>query len=171
MGKCVVFILMLLMMPGAQAQTACPSGVTPGSAQCGPSPTYHGVGNASTGTYQPPAPVVMQQKWADRWGAIVMDENQPILGTSSGEKNKRTAEKKALSECKSKGGTKCFVSLSYYNQCAVMLASKGGGAKAYSGPTIKNALDYGMKRCNAEGKECSLYYTNCSMSEEYWVRQ
>ena len=33
-----------------------------------------------------PSPIVMQQKWADRWGAIVMDKNQPIIGTSTGKK-------------------------------------------------------------------------------------
>ena len=171
MGKRILFVLLLLIMPRAQAQTACPTGVAPGSAQCGPSPTYHGVGNASTGTYQPPAPVVMQQKWADRWGTIAYDELNPIIGTATGMKNRRISEKTALSQCRSKGGQKCKIAISYYNQCAALLAAKGGGLVTGNAASAEQAVKLGMNQCKEQGSDCSVYYTNCSMSEQYWVRQ
>lgn len=118
-----------------------------------------------------PSPIVMQQKWADRWGSIVTDEVQPIIGTSTGIKNKRLAEKQAISDCKNKGGTKCSVVLTYHNQCGVMLAKKGGGVIAARAPTIDAAVDYGKELCKKDGVNCEVYYTNCSMSEQYWVRQ
>ncbi len=171
MGKHTLFVLLLLIMPGAQAQTACPTGVAPGSAQCGPSPTYHGIGNASAGTYQPPAPVVMQQKWADRWGTIAYDELNPIIGTATGMKNRRIAEKTALSQCRSKGGKKCKVATAYYNQCAVLFAIRGGGLTWATGKDVKSAQSYGMEGCRKDNSQCEAIYENCSMSESYWVRQ
>lgn len=130
--------------------------------------TYGQPGQTSPVT---PSPIVMQQKWADRWGAIATDEIKPIMGASTGKKNKKLAQADALAKCREQGGKKCSLLLTYHNQCAAMLAKERGGVVAAGSPTIDGAVDYGMQICKKDGVNCRVYYTNCSMSESYWVRQ
>ena len=130
--------------------------------------TYGQPGQTSPVT---PSPIVMQQKWADRWGTIAYDELNPIIGTATGMKNRRIAEKTALSQCRSKGGKKCKVATAYYNQCAVLFAIRGGGLTWATGKDVKSAQSYGMEGCRKDNSQCEAIYENCSMSEQYWVRQ
>lgn len=171
MYRLIITLIYLILCGAVQAQTACPSGVAPGSAQCGPSSEYHDVESASRAvTYQPSVPVVIKRKWADRWGTIAYDELNPIIGTSSGIKSKRAAVNTALSDCRSKGGKNCKVATAYYNQCVTLFAIRGGGLTWATGKDIKAAQNFGMEGCRKDKVQCDLIYSNCSMSEEYWER-
>lgn len=160
-----ISLLLLLTIPLAavrvNAQTACPSGVTPGSAQCGPSPVYHGISGSTNSVYRPtPQPII---KYADRWGAIATDGPKGILGTAVGMKNKRAAEKKALSDCVSKGGD-CKIKLAFFNQCA-SLVSGNEWFYVQSAPTEQEAKNNGIERCAKEDIGCRVHYYACSMAE------
>lgn len=167
MCRLVLTIAALLLSPGiTQAQTACPTGVAPGSPQCGPSPAYHGVSNSTSPSnhYVVPQPIVIKMKWADRWGAIAVDGEAGSLGGVVGMKNKKLAEKAALEECKTNGGSKCTVSVAYRNQCSALIV----GQKNYytqRAPELAQVKDLGMKYCNQQDTNCRIYYADCSMSQ------
>ena len=114
--------------------------------------------------------IIVRHKWADRWGAMVADNINPVIGFSTGAKSKRDALRLAKSDCLSKGGRGCDNLFAYRNQCAVMIAVKGGGAYYQSAPYVETAEGAGMKRC-AENKEiCQVIYSNCSLPEAVPIR-
>lgn len=140
----------------AWAQTACPNGVPPGSPQCGPSPTYHGV-TPTPSVPRPPTP-----KWATRWGAIAIDDPNSIAGAVVGKRSKRQAEKSAIAECKARGGWDCHVRIAYRDQCAVIVWGKKKYSTA-SAATKEQAVQIGMQICNAGDIDCQVYYEDCSL--------
>lgn len=61
----------------------------------------------SRGTSQPPVqqqPIIIRHEWADRWGAMVLDDVNPVTGFSTGAKSKQEALNLAKSDCFFKGG-------------------------------------------------------------------
>lgn len=155
--------LLLLALLGfaslSHAQVSCPPGMIPyGTAQdqsvCGPDP------NAQQGQDQgSQQPAIM---WISRWGAIATDGKVGALGTSTGLDSQRQAERAALAQCKAKGGTQCDVDLSYANGCAVMIVGDNTH-NSNLGQSIDEATDKAMKVCNANDKNCRVFYTGCSL--------
>src|SRR3546814_3757443 len=83
-----VLVLALIGSP-VMAQTACPQGVSAGSAQCGPSSLTAPMPEVSK-------PAVPQVKWADSWGAIAIDDIRGEAGIVTGFPSKRKAKKAAI---------------------------------------------------------------------------
>lgn len=141
---------------GAWAQTACPSGVASGSAQCGPSTMTE---PASTS-----APPVPQSRWADSWGGMASDVKSGISGIVTDFPSKRRAKRAAIEECKIRGGEECVVAITYKNQCLAVV----DGNKSYivSSPTIERAINLAMHDCvQGGGNNCHVYYSGCSLAK------
>ncbi len=125
---------------------------------------YHAVHNPNSPPYvgsnqQPAAPPV---RWADRWGAIASDRVS-IFGIVSDKASKREAESSALSECRRRAGAECQITFTYNNQCAAVAAGNNGTI-SFHAPTLDEAIDASMKKCNAEkGGGCRVYYSGCSL--------
>ncbi len=136
----------------AAAQTACPVGVAPGSARCGPS----GDGGAE------PAPRPTGE-WIKTWGAIATSPSGNG-GVSSRQLSEDAARKKALENCKSTGTRECIVEFVYQNQCvSVVSAPQGNGGVFTSAATIDEAVRLGKAKCAALGKgECAVKVSECS---------
>ncbi|TCF54863.1 hypothetical protein MCC10113_2104 [Bifidobacterium longum subsp. longum] len=140
---------------------ACPPGTVPqqgiGWQGCAPAP----------GTSSSSATTDTSAAWADRWGAIAIDMTPGGvgIGSSSGMNRKRNAEKLALSACKRKGGARCEIEITYYNQCAAIVL----GSQAFnssSAASLEEAKRRGIDKCTQAGdKECTVYFSECSFPE------
>lgn len=109
----------------AQCGAGIPSG---GNPSCIPPSVYHSQGITQPQMNTPrQQPIVIRHKWADRWGAMVADRTNPVIGFSTGAVSKNEAMRLARVDCLSKGGGECNNLFAYRNQCAVMIAIKGGG--------------------------------------------
>ncbi|PBP86167.1 hypothetical protein CCL22_02315, partial [Pseudomonas syringae] len=107
-------LLMLTAFAPAFAQTACPGGVAPGSPQCGPD---SGTSRADS------APARPTGEWIKTWGAIAHSRTTGEPGSAVGKLSEGEAEQAALRQCAIEGTSDCKVSLTYYNQCAALVAS------------------------------------------------
>jgi hypothetical protein len=103
--------------------------------------------------------------WADRWGAIAVDENSGKAGTVEGEPSKSAANRVALEKCAENGGVGCNILLTFHNQCAAIAQNPGEGALSASGnPTKEGAEQDAIARCH-EGNACKIVYSECSFAE------
>lgn len=152
---------------GVATAQGCPAGIPAGNNPlCIPpdnpnSPYYQSDSGAST---VPSAPIV---RWADRWGAIAVDDGEKTVGIGIAEmaNSERAAKKAALNDCRAKGGTKCVISLAYYNQCGVIVWGSAG-YNSVSAETVERASKRAIERCSARGfTNCDVYYSGCSFAE------
>lgn len=154
-------VLLFLLLGGASAanaQTACPQGVAPGSPACGP----------SGGGWVAPPSSAPTQRWKLTWGAFASGAAQSVIGTSTGQLSRRAASKAAMARCASLGGRNCKVTLTYENRCAVvaetvedlqLIASVQG-----SGPSVEEAGRPALEACARDnnGHKCKIVYFNCT---------
>jgi len=151
----LVLLMALLAAPVAFAQTACPSGVAPGSPQCGP--------DAGTSRGAPPAPRPTGE-WIKTWGAIASSDSGDI-GSSTGKFSEKDAQAESLKICADFGNADCKVNLTYRNQCvAVVQAAKGRtGGKIITAETADIAAKTALEECRQDsGAACVVRGTDCS---------
>jgi len=132
-----------------------PSGVGPGGVQgCAPLP------GSSSGTSQEPAGV-----WEDRYGAIATDDVDGFVGTANNARSKREAERTALADCQSKGGTHCGSRTWYRNGCGAMaVGEKQAGFSTAS--SLEEAKESSLKTCSEKGDStCKVFYTDCAFPQ------
>ena len=166
----LAFMFFSFFSSTALAEGRCPPGQYPIGDErapgCAPVPSGGGVvpsGPTPTG------------KWEKRWGAVAEDDSANargvplITGTSESRKSKRDADATAIEQCRSGGGQKCRVVISYYNQCVAVAdpdPAKGGGKSVvYRAETKELASQQAMKLCAGAGGSCSIFYAACSLSE------
>lgn len=170
-------LVMLAMAPySAMAEGACPPGQYPIGGQgvqgCAPIP-----GAGSTGAAPAPRPT---GKWETRWGAVVEDvkpdPNRPLAtGYAVSQRSKRAAVSAATSQCKTQGGNKCDVRITYYNQCVALAdpdpvngrIPAGLTSSAVGAENLQKAKGLALDECRSgsKGASCSVTYSACSMSE------
>ena len=137
---------------GAQAQTACPSGVGPGSAQCGPD------SGTSRGYSAPPQPT---GEWIKTWGAIATSESLGEAGTTVGKLSEDEARKAAIKLCAEGGAKDCKVHLVYRNQCAAFASSRTD-TFFQAAESEQVATDLSLARCEKGGAACKVRYSGCT---------
>lgn len=118
----------------------------------------------STYGQQPGQSAAPQMKWADRWGAIAIDDTNSSVGAVVGMPSKQDAEKLAMEQCRSKGGGGCRVEVAYDNQCGVIACGDNYYVAANS-VTIAEASEMAVKSCSQHTSNCRIYYADCSMAE------
>ena len=139
------------------AQTACPGGVAPGSPQCGPSPSNHGVGRPHQSRPVPDG------EWIKTWGAIAIDSTTSDVGTAAGQFSRQEAGAKAVELCSRHGAKQCEVGFTYHNQCAAMAwPSAVGQARIASAATPERAKQLALNKCRRQGAECRIVYEECA---------
>lgn len=113
----LLFATLLSPHVSAHAEGNCPPGFYPttppgqsGPQGCAPIPGNSLDSNTSQGPH-----------WVSRWGAIATDVKAGSVGASIDMQSQRKAEKAAINDCKSKGGTRCVIQISYANGCAAMI--------------------------------------------------
>lgn len=159
-----LFLLLLAVSPLARAQTACPQGVTAGSALCGPTP--------SPTVYAPqePAPAVGYVplgEWKSAWGTIAMDESLGRVGAAAQMTSREEAETQAMHRCEKVKEAKCGIRVTYVNSCvALALAVEGGLSTTQVADDIGEAKTRALKQCTALNKAaCEIFYAECSAPE------
>ena len=83
---------------------------------------------------------------------------------SSQQLSKEDAEKVALRNCASVGGTNCVIGFTYRNQCvAAVRPLTGGGGQFASAATVEEAKALAFKRCQDRfQQECTVVVSECS---------
>ncbi|MBD4836489.1 DUF4189 domain-containing protein [Xanthomonas citri pv. citri] len=155
--KLFILLIFLFSSSAAWGQTACPSGVAPGSPQCGPD------SGTSRGDIPQPPPRPTGE-WLKTWGAIASSDNGDI-GSSTGKLSENEARVEALKVCSDFGNSDCKVNFTYKNQCvAVVQAAKGRTAgKIISAATEEIAKKDALDECLKEsGAKCYVRGTDCS---------
>ena len=113
-------------------------------------------------------PATSTPVWADRWGAIAVDESNVAagIGSASGMKRKGQAERAALKDCQNKGIARCKVKFTYYNQCAVVVW--GDRSSTVNGAaSIEKATQLGLEKCKQSGhSNCEAIFSKCSYPEQ-----
>ena len=157
-------LLIGLLVAGTPVAAQCPAGIpSAGNPGCIPpdqsnSPYYQ------SGSGAPKAPAA---QWADRWGAIAIDNRDggTGLGVAQMVSSERKAKTVAMDECVAKGGQRCKVILTYRNQCGVVVVGNAGW-NSMSAESVEKATELGVSRCERDGlRECKVYYSNCSFAE------
>lgn len=130
---------------------ACPLGTVPLKGN-----GWEGCAPANEGN-QDPGP-----KWRTQWGAIATDGSKDIVAASVDSRTKKMAEKLALAECRKKGGENCRIDLSYYDQCAAVIASP---TAFYAQRAVSEdaAIQRGLDRCRQAEQDCEIRYSACSL--------
>ncbi len=148
-----------LVVPALHAQTACPSGVAPGSARCGPS--------SDGSEVAPPRPTGY---WVKTWGALVSSNTAAGAWTSKGKASEAQAVQDALGRCKAQGVSDCNVDGTYFNQCVAVVGSPNQrGLSIAKSPTIKEAGAAALKDCSERGKtQCAVVFSDCT--DPYFVK-
>lgn len=150
-------------MGAVQAEDGCPPGLAPIGQHpgpiCVPMPGY-GLGSGSA----PSRPAPRQSRWQERWGAIAIDGVAAKMGTSQDRKSSRDAEKLALKECKSRGGTvnECKKTLLVYGNGCGAVAMGGDFVVARGGSSVEDASSRALKECGLNSSGCEVLYTKCS---------
>lgn len=174
MGAQKILALLLLMFASdvvAQSQSPhmCGAGPGPNEVMAGMAPGGNGVAptplcywKAQEGQSEQQAPRPTGY-WEKTWGAIAGNRNAGILGSSLGASSKSEASRRAINDCKSKGGgTGCQIEIAYYNQCAVLVVDDTASLTARAA-SIEEASQLGLSKCKAEGgRGCSVYYSACT---------
>lgn len=154
----------LLMLLGSvvHAEGECPPGMFPtnpagtqGPVGCAPIPGYSN--NRQQAQPQPPP-----AEWLDRWGAIATDGANGSLGAATNMSSLGKAEQAAMIDCRSKGGTKCKVDVSYGNGCAALVAGSTGYA-VHNAATLNEAIRLATTTCSSGDADCHVVYSACSM--------
>ena len=161
---------LLLLTGGAAAQQQIGNGVwiCDGAAQAGPcqaegdDDSYSGI---SSGGYTDNDYAHAEPKWADRWGAISVDDAGAVVGVSTARADKSEATEAAIGDCRSRGGNRCNVQITYTNQCAVLVAADRV-YNTYRAETAEIAKRDALKICRENGgSNCRVYYSGCSLPE------
>lgn len=111
-----------------------PYGTGQGQAFCGPDDSQR---------QSPPRPLAPQ--WVDRFGAIATDGPGESFGASTDMPSRASADDAALLDCRSKkGSATCEIEISYWDQCAAMVAGHSG-YNTKAGVTVDLAIETAMK--------------------------
>ena len=158
--KTAALILSICAPPSA---VSCPPGTVPqqgiGWQGCAPVP---GTANTPPSVENP-----AQTIWLDRWGAIAIDRTDGGVGvgSASGMKNERQAKKSALLACQKKGGNRCTIEITYYNQCAAVVWGKQEFTIS-SASTKEGAEQRSLEKCIKAGEtDCVMYFSDCSLAQ------
>jgi hypothetical protein len=136
----------------------CPQGYypinSPGVVGCAPIPGYGSGG--SSGLPAAPGP-----QWKTQWISVAFGNNG--FGAAVDMPSKRKAEKAALAQCRSMGGTGCHINITNYNQC-IAVARGGNTAMSVGAPEQKTAEMRAIEGCTKDTKNsnCEIYYSACS---------
>lgn len=105
--------------------------------------------------------------WKLTWGAIVLD-NATGYATSTDQRSRRAAERKAMKKCRSIGGKACKIVMYYENQCASIADPVADlemmTSISHSGLSIEEANDGALQMCAEAngGHACKIIYSNCT---------
>jgi hypothetical protein len=156
----VLFLIVISFLYVSSAQSQC-IGINVGGGQCVP-PDAPGMPGYQADT--PRRSVQPAPKWADRWGAIVIDSGTGDAGTAANLPSKEEAVAASMRDCASAGSRNCQTEMVYRNQCAAVAWGQTGHDTARA-PTESLARADAMKFCNQKSSSCKIFYSGCSLPE------
>lgn len=149
-----IFALLCFVRP-AFAEGGCPPGQYPVGGQgvvgCAPIPQAAPVQSSPVAT----------GKWHKTWGVISVDSDTGVVAPSLGYLSKRDAVSAAKKSCKDGGGGVCDFVFPFYNQCAAIAWSEGGGYAAVGAGSEELAKDGARADCAKYGR-CVIAFSGCT---------
>jgi len=157
MKRTIALIPLIFVFCTAIASAQCATGVDTGG-QCIPPEALAPQGGGHT-----PQPVQQRLSvWANRWGAVAIDESTGDIGVAVNRDNESEAVTNAMHDCGLKGSQHCKLGLAYHNQCAAL-------AWGTHSSTLSNAADQNqaqanaLKSCARDAPDCKIIYSACSL--------
>ncbi|HGM5876328.1 TPA: DUF4189 domain-containing protein [Stenotrophomonas maltophilia] len=92
-------------------------------------------------------------------------------GVSRSQRSKGIANSVALDACKSAGGSRCEVRLSYHNQCVAIAdpvgaLNSGATTVSWRAETVDLAKRNALRECRGDRNQaCEVVYSACSLPE------
>jgi Domain of unknown function (DUF4189) len=156
----LVVVAMVLAVP-AYSQHNCGSGyIQEGGGNAGYTSCIAMEAPPSSVSLEDPGPL-----WSMRWGAIAVDGVAGKFGGIDGLDSKRRAEMAATKQCRTFGGKKCKVVISYRNQCGVMAWGDSFYASS-TGPDINETAQRAVNICGTNTENCKPDYAGCSYPQQ-----
>lgn len=132
--------------------------LAPGLDGC-PPPDAAGWGAGATPANVAPAqPRII---WADRWGALAIDDGTGQAGYIGGFASKAKARRAAMDGCEMHGSPNCKLIMTYHNQCAAV-ASGADKSQAYGAATEEEAKKGAMESCMKRQKNARSFIANAA---------
>jgi hypothetical protein len=78
--------------------------------------------------------------------------------------NQQEAEAGAIAQCREQGGKSCKIETWYRNRCGAMVIGENTHT-TNNADTLTEAIEIGMKKCEAGDNECHVYYSDCSLPQ------
>lgn len=103
---------------------------------------------------------VSESRQGQAWGAVA--QGGSVLGVSTGMRTDLEAERKAIEDCRSKGGRGCDVLSSYYDMCVAVIVS---GEKTYWAEWYdeQGSKERALSDCQESGsRQCEITYSSCT---------
>ncbi|WP_083489814.1 DUF4189 domain-containing protein [Stenotrophomonas ginsengisoli] len=155
----------LLLPAAAFAQTACPTGVNAGSAQCGPAPGSGG------GGYSEPQEIKPGGYFRTAFYAVAVSSQMQSVTPVVNKVSRDEAEIEALDQCAASGAPDCGVIVSGYNKCFAIVGVLEGDLyhsaqeiNMNALPSSEGAMATAMRRCEQDKGSgvCSVVWRGCS---------
>lgn len=155
-----VVVAAILTPTLASAQCESGGGINTGGGNCTPptAPGMPGYANSASVTSSSQTRV----KWAEQWGAIVIDETTGDTGTIKGRASKSEAVRDATRDCEMYGATHCELMVAYYNQCAAIATTHHRFSWGRAG-TEEQAKQEAVRSCETDSSQCEVAYSACSL--------
>ncbi|RMH90994.1 DUF4189 domain-containing protein [Lysobacter pythonis] len=155
------FLAILFFLGAASNQVAaspCPPGSVPipGEGRCG-APAEASAIRSSSGSISS-API-RSEIWENRFGAVALGDGKGLGGVIEGARSEREARRTALSRCTQ---ARCEVVSLVRNGCQAVASSNIGSGYGRA-ESERDAADEAMKNCLAQGGQCSVGYSGCSL--------
>lgn len=161
MNKCLAFFLFAAAAIPNVSTAQC-GGINVGGGNCVP-PTAPGMpqgpSDTPNGGSRPAA-----ARWADRWGAFVMDKTTGDAGGVIDQLSRKAAIAAATHDCEITGATHCELIVAYYNQCAAIAITDNemGSGRA---PTEDQAKELALHYCGSSTQRCKIEYSACARAQ------
>ncbi|MGE7136123.1 DUF4189 domain-containing protein [Luteibacter sp. NPDC031894] len=152
-----LFVGTLILAGATHAENGCPPGQVPqqGNGWRACVPLNNGAPESGA------ADNFVGPRWTARWVSLAVDNLKPILGKSAESTTQNQAERSALADCTSQGGTTCNVLITAKNSCVAMVVGDTRITTS-SRSTKLQAETAAMESCkNRPDTNCSVYYSAC----------
>ena len=102
------------------------------------------------------------------WGAMAVDLDTNMLGTSVNNRTQVEAERNAMTYCAKGGSRKCQIAgRAFRNSCAALASGRKSTGGWFVPATyffsLEEAEDAALKLCRASAQDCKIEYAGCSL--------
>lgn len=96
-----------------------------------------------------------------RYGAISYSAGDRVHGFSNNFRSRRSAERRALFECRRRGGRSCRVAIWFKNACGALAIGPNGYGSGW-GTSLRIARGHALRSCRGYSRRCRVIRWVCT---------